>query len=309
MGLVFLYKDEITTAINTFISFITSAAFSKIPIDGSKNYRCVFSIRQRLGLRGYSYRAADGAQLPDYSIPSGFYFDNYEGYPIVITIDDKENITLVSYCSIGILTQYFNSLYQAEFSPERNNTFYFVDKGNWGYPIVRRCQKKELLLSQCTKGMKDVLNDINAFIRAENVYKTSGRHFRRGYILTGPTRTGKSTIGEIVATTHGMPVYLIQLTGDDVDDSRLINLISQVPPKSVIMIEELEKQLTTITSNTNKRISIGGILSSIDGPQRVAHGVIFIITANALPDDIEFVSTLIQPGRIDKHYTLTESVV
>ena len=83
-------------------------------------------------------------------------------------------------------------------------------------------------------------------------------------------------------------------------DSTLITLFNQVPMNSIILIDEIEKQLETININKNKSLSYGGILSAMAGAEKLSHSVIIIITVNDIDKlDSDFKKSLIRPGRID----------
>ena len=160
-----------------------------------------------------------------------------------------------------------------------------------------------------TSDMKKVLDDVDQFLKNEDKYKKNGMPYRKGYLLEGSTGVDKSTIIEIVMTKYNMPSYLVFLNALNMTDALLINLISTIPPYSIIVIEEIKKQLETLKKNGNNMVSEGGILTAINGPQRVSYGSIVIITANNLDMlSIKLKTPLLRPGRIDKHCMLEETI-
>lgn len=100
-----------------------------------------------------------------------------------------------------------------------------------------------------------------------------------------------------------MRVYLLSLNAKDMTDNVLINLISAVPPRSVLVLDEIDKQLDSIKHNPTVSISVAGLLSALDGPQRLADGITVMLTANRQnildPSDQK---SLLRPGRIDRVY-------
>lgn len=114
---------------------------------------------------------------------------------------------------------------------------------------------------------------------------------------------GKSTIVEIIAMKYGRSVYSIILNNNNMTDANLINLINQIPPNSLIVFDEFEKQYEAFTNNPNVKISNGGILSAIDGLPRLSHGSIVLMIVNErsiLPKKL--IDPLLRIGRLDKSF-------
>jgi len=96
---------------------------------------------------------------------------------------------------------------------------------------------------------------------------------------------------------YNMSVYCITLNHEKMCDSALTNLINSIPPSSIVVFDEIDKQLV----DKPKRVSIGGILSAIDGPSRLPTRCLVILTSNVR----EFLTApnmeaLVRPGRIDQ---------
>ncbi len=75
-------------------------------------------------------------------------------------------------------------------------------------------------------------------------YKT--HPYRRGYLLTGKEGSGKSAAVELIASRYNKAIFMVTLNSLEMDDSILINLIKEVPPNSVVVFDEIDKQLETI---------------------------------------------------------------
>ena len=114
-------------------------------------------------------------------------------------------------------------------------------------------------------------------------------------------------MAEVIANKFHLDIYSLCLNHRKSDDASLIGMISEIPPRSLLLIDEFEKQYETLQSNGSSHISSGGILSALDGSQHISHGTIIIITLNSkdsLPD--QFLESLTRKGRIDKYYNFTE---
>ena len=149
--------------------------------------------------------------------------------------------------------------------------------------------------------MRQVIDNINEFMSSEQVYQNNGNPYKKGYLIKGKPGTGKTSIIEYTAIKHNMCIYLVNLNSKNMTDSFLINLLSNVPPHSIIVFEEIDRQIETLNKNNVKYISEGCILTAIDGPQRLSHGTIVIMTSNDTYKFTEsFNAALFRKGRIDE---------
>ena len=155
----------------------------------------------------------------------------------------------------------------------------------------------------CTPGMRAVLNDVEQFMNSEQKYEDQGRPYRRGYFLHGLTGAGKSALIQLISLIYNMPIYLFNFGSKKMSDSSLVGLASSVPPNSLLVFDEFDKQ-----RDRNPNVTDAGILSALDGPQRMSHGSVAIATSNTLDFDPDFASALFRQGRLDKQFELTEAV-
>jgi hypothetical protein len=131
-------------------------------------------------------------------------------------------------------------------------------------------------------------------LSSEKKYEDMCLHFKKGYLLSGCIKSGKSLAVEIVSTSHNMPIYFITLYSN-MTDIKLIYLISIIPPKSIILIENIDKQFE------NSSVTLGGLLLAVDGPQRISLSSIFIMTSNNKDfEKVLYQNNFFEKGRIDK---------
>ncbi len=297
--LTMFFKDEITSIVGGCLDFLIDLTVSRIVINVKESPRLVYALKEKLGLQGSRQQAREGHLQPFYDIYPGWYSDG--SVKILVT---TETITLFDFNSIDALKDYLQTACHNSLAPEHVLTFYVSEKNQWGTPILRRPRNLQLMTLGASPKIQDLLKDTENFMESELRYERQAKAYRRGYLLSGPPGSGKSTFIELLSMTYNMPVYLIHIN-DDINDATLVTLISQIPPRSLVVIEEIEKQLKTAKENVNNRVSFGGLLSAIDGPQRLAHGIIFVITTNQVDAiDPDFLNPLLREGRIDIHTSL-----
>lgn len=251
-----------------------------------------------------TYTLGDG----DYNIT---YSDSIYG-SVTIYININDNViklsvwrgdTIISYMQqfggdLSMLQRYTDNINKKYNSPDVSRTFYMMKENNW-FPTFRR--PLNITNINLSDDMRSIVADVDTFLTQEEEYLNKGYAYKKGYLLEGPTGCGKTKTIEYISAKHNRPIYLCNINSENFDDTLLINLLSTVPPKSLIVFEEFEKQIRNIDNDS--KVTYAGILSSLDGPQRLNHGVIVLLTANDTSDiPNELKVPLLRPGRIDKHY-------
>ena len=282
--------------------------YSKLEILTEMNNKTVYSIKCELeSLLDHNLliQMEDGSINPSFTIPYGVYYLSESNVTISYR---KDKITIYSSSlSIKELKSYMESIYLKHCSPERIIISYTSFEDKWSHPIIRR--PTNFLVGNLTNKMKETLDDINYFLNASKVYEANGVPYRRGYLLYGVPGSGKTSIIEIVAKTYNMQIYTLFLNANGMTDTSLVNLISSIPPRSIIVLDEIDRQLDALKANKNIHISIAGLLSAIDGPQRLSYSTIIIMTAN-IEDflDEKNGASLFRKGRIDRLIEFNEVV-
>jgi hypothetical protein len=152
-----------------------------------------------------------------------------------------------------------------------------------------------------TDEMKNFISDVNDFRGSAAAYAAQGHHYRRGYLLFGPPGCGKTTSAEIIATEYQMPVYSLNLAGSKMCNEHLSNLVKTLPPHSILLFDEIDKQFRTLSARPKKEVSFDELLSSLDGIVPLPTGCIVVMTANNdnfLPTSLR--EAFFRPGRVDK---------
>ena len=299
-------------------------AYRKIVVDTKVNPRFRRAIVEEIKNQNLHislrtlYEMEDGYQTPGIIVPLGSYIIERASFVnsankrinvgrIHIRLD-KDQITIRSCQVAGMnetnmndLRAYIEDIYARHNAPTEVMMFYTSMENEWSAPICRR--PRNFSPPYPSKHVQTVVDEVDGFMSLDNRKELikNGLPVRKGFLFHGRPGTGKSLCVEIVAKKYGMSVYLLTLNATNMTDSKLINLFCEVPPNSIIVVDEIDDQLETLQNNATTNVSIGGLLSAIDGPQRLSDSTIVILTANSkdfLPKDK--MEALCRKGRIDR---------
>lgn len=151
-----------------------------------------------------------------------------------------------------------------------------------------------------------MVTSLERFFASEEKYVGLGIPFHIGFLLSGPAGTGKTSFAQALAAYFKMDTYYLPLA--DLDrDTELNNLLSGIPPMSLLLLEDIDS-LNSIhdrdTSDTSAeggdKMSLSAVLNLLDGAL-TPYGLVTIATTNRL-DVLDHALT--RPGRFDIRETL-----
>ncbi|PON72005.1 AAA-type ATPase [Parasponia andersonii] len=145
-----------------------------------------------------------------------------------------------------------------------------------------------------------IKSDLELFIKSKQYYHRLGRVWKRSYLLYGPSGTGKTSFVAAMARFLGYDVYDIDITRVS-DDSDLKTLLLQTTPKSMIVVEGLDRFLAgkSAASAADGGVSLSGLLNFMDGIiSCCGEERVLVFTMNG-KDQMD--PTVMRPGRIDVH--------
>lgn len=301
-------KDDIHQYTDTTIDFFRKKLKFKLIINRERDYKCSFAILELLKNSDQtpsSLIVRDGFKFPEYELPDGTYKILYShktfNLKLYITLSEKQIIINGPSGSVEDLKQFMNSVYSKYCSPQNVVSIYNSTYKGWGQPIMCRPLNTDIKL---TDNMKYALNYISDILEGKR------KRDRCGAMFYGMPGTGKTTLIQILQAKHDMSIYQVHLNGNKMDDSSLSTLINSTPPCSLIVIEEVEKQLMAMKKNPTCNISNGGIIVSFDGPRRLSIGSFIIMTCNNLDlIEPEFRDQLLREGRLGEPFIFTQKFI
>jgi len=141
-----------------------------------------------------------------------------------------------------------------------------------------------------------IVADMQKFFASRLRYENLGIPWRRGYLLHGPPGTGKTSLVTALASEMALNVCSLSLASPSVTDEKIGNLLSTVPPRSVILIEDIDAFFRARDKvDAQVKVSYSGFINALDGVAAHEGSVIFLTTNH--PELID--EAAIRSGRVD----------
>ncbi|KAF4992666.1 hypothetical protein FGRMN_7014 [Fusarium graminum] len=155
---------------------------------------------------------------------------------------------------------------------------------------------------------QSLIKDLSRYLnpRTKNWYATRGIPYRRGYLLSGPPGTGKTSLTLAAAGLMGLNIYMISLSSPNLTEDSLATLFRDLPSTCLVLLEDIDaagitgKRKTKTEENGSPKpqrepISLSGLLNVIDGVG-AQEGRVLVMTSNHV-ENID--PALLRPGRVD----------
>lgn len=125
-----------------------------------------------------------------------------------------------------------------------------------------------------------IVEDLREFLASEETYNRLAIPWHRGYMFHGPPGTGKTSFVKALANEFNLDLWYISLS-DMKDESTLIGLISEVGPRSLLLLEDIDTVRITHDRDSSNAgtISMSSLLNTLDGVA-TPHGLITMMTTN-----------------------------
>jgi chaperone BCS1 len=187
--------------------------------------------------------------------------------------------------------------------PESENKIYIRQArwGDWTRNMERRPRSLESVVMRAGL-MEGLLEDVKDFLSRAEWYHEMGIPHRRGYLLEGPPGNGKSSAVIAIASAMKLDICIISLGGVGMDDQSLASSFSEVPPESIVLLEDIDCVFRERKKGEDQGggVTFSGLLNAIDGVV-ASEGRILFLTSNHA-DQLD--PALIRPGRCDVRLTI-----
>ncbi|KAG7578715.1 P-loop containing nucleoside triphosphate hydrolase [Arabidopsis thaliana x Arabidopsis arenosa] len=159
-----------------------------------------------------------------------------------------------------------------------------------------------------------MIDDLDAFSKGKDFFKSVGRAWKRGYLLYGPPGTGKSSMVAAIANHMNYNIYDLQIQSVS-DDGELRKILTATKNRSILLIEDIDcgadasrrrqtKNEEDVELQKQKKkpdlgISLSGLLNFVDGLWSSCGEERIIIFTTNHKEKLD--PALLRPGRMDVH--------
>ena len=172
---------------------------------------------------------------------------------------------------------------------------YMPNYGDWYRAAKKLPRPIESVIMEGNMAEK-LLEDMREFLVSEVWYNKLGIPYRKGYLLAGSPGNGKSSLVMAVASALKLDISVLNLSASGVSDDRLIELISNIPARTLLLIEDIDCIFQQREKQDDKdTVTFSGLLNAIDGIM-AGNGRILFLTTNHME---KLDPALIRPGRCD----------
>ncbi|KAF9075150.1 mitochondrial chaperone BCS1 [Rhodocollybia butyracea] len=166
----------------------------------------------------------------------------------------------------------------------------------FGVPRRKRPLRSVVLDEGVGEGIE---RDVGEFLGRRKWYVDRGIPYRRGYLFHGPPGSGKSSYIQALAGSLNYNLCLLNLSERGLGDDKLTFLLSTVPERSFVLIEDVDaafnKRVQTSEDGYQSSVTFSGFLNALDGVASGEERIVFLTTNHLERLD----PALIRPGRVD----------
>jgi chaperone BCS1 len=135
-----------------------------------------------------------------------------------------------------------------------------------------------------------------------------GIPYRRGYLLYGLPGSGKSSFIQALAGELDFGIALVNLSERGVTDDRLASLMTSLPARTLLLLEDADAAFTNrrqaeSDGYSGSTVTFSGLLNALDGVAAGEERIAFLTTNHIERLD----PALIRPGRVDMTVRIGEA--
>ncbi|KAI9758068.1 MAG: hypothetical protein M4579_003199 [Chaenotheca gracillima] len=224
-----------------------------------------------------------------------------------------ETVTLTTlYSQRHIFEELFKEAHALAVQLHEGKTVVFTAWGTEWRPFGQPRRKRPLESVILHQGVKErILEDVNDFLQSGSWYYDRGIPYRRGYLLHGTPGSGKTSFIQALAGKLDYNIALLNLSERGLTDDRLSHLLTNVPPRTVVLLEDVDaafsnrRQQTEVDGYRGANVTFSGLLNALDGVASAEERIVFLTTNHVERLD----EALVRPGRVDMTVRLGEASV
>ncbi|KAJ4290719.1 Complex III assembly protein translocase and chaperone [Collariella sp. IMI 366227] len=232
------------------------------------------------------------------------------GTATTATGEPHETLTLtLLWMHRNVLAEVFTEAHAlAQTFQQGKTVVYTARKMEWavlGKPRLKRPLGSVILDDGVKEGL---VGDVKEFLKAQSWYTERGVPYRRGYLLYGPPGTGKTSFIQALAGELDYSVAMINLSEVGMTDDLLAQLLTQLPEKSILLLEDVDAALVNRRQRdpdgySGRSVTASGLLNALDGLAAGEDRIAFLTTNHI--DRLD--PALIRPGRVDMMVRIGEA--
>jgi mitochondrial chaperone BCS1 len=272
----------------------------------SINNFTVRSVRQGPDYQGLLEELQQGGRPQAYLSPGeGFHLFVMQGRLMWMTREVTAANTVLEKIKLStfgrsrtFLEAFIEKALQARMSRELNKiAIYIPSPYNSEWMRARLGNNRKLSSVVLKQGqVESIVGDLKKFFGSRARYEELGIPWRRGYLLYGPPGTGKTSLVTALASELKLNVCTFSLASPNITDERIGNLLASVPPRSVILIEDIDSFFRQREkADQGVKLSYSGFLNALDGVASHEGSVIFLTTNK--PELLD--EAAVRSGRVD----------
>lgn len=129
--------------------------------------------------------------------------------------------------------------------------------------------------------VENVLEDLTKFFENQTWYIEHGIPWRRGHMYQGAPRSGKTSLICALAGHFRSNLHILNLGGPYLTDDSLMTLLSKVPSRSFVLLEDIDAAFNqrVKSDETRNKLTFSGLLNALDGAGS-KDGVVVFMTTN-----------------------------
>ncbi|OVA18770.1 AAA+ ATPase domain [Macleaya cordata] len=160
---------------------------------------------------------------------------------------------------------------------------------------------------------KELMEDLERFVKRKEFYKKVGKAWKRGYLLYGPPGTGKSSLIAAMANYLNFDIYDLELAALQ-SNSELRSFLVATKNRSILVIEDIDCTVELEDRGSpvggyhapvngyhapDPKLTLSGLLNFIDGLWSSCGDERIIVFTTNHKDKLD--PALLRPGRMDMH--------